>query len=214
MVNETATAFLAEFCNWSSDPAWWKAHEQREIKHYGRSALFVRHWTMEKQLVPVGTVSATAKMTPSNALVSTHVPVMEPVERNLFWVVLLASGRAVSWCRMAGGDPERFMSWVFKQDFARAEQHFASTHPPPPALAGRCYCPPKLADSDCKGGFIPVHPRPKHDLAKLPDLNKCIFWGRIWVVPLPELMFLPTSHDEDLCSFFTVTLLLANVRNT
>ena len=73
-------------------PAWGKAHEEGEMKRYGGSALFGGHWTMEKQLVPVGMASVTAKKPPSNALVSTHESVTDPVETNLVLVVLLPSG--------------------------------------------------------------------------------------------------------------------------
>jgi len=115
---------------------------------------------------------------------------------------------------MASEDLESFVTWVFKQDFAGVDQCFAGTHLPPPAPTGRCYHPPKRADSNCKRGFIPVPHRSKQHLAKPPALNKCVFWDRIWVLPLTELMFPLTSHDEDLCLFFTVILLLANVKNT
>lgn len=91
----TVNELAAEFRNWSfptSAPAWWKARELGEIKRYGGSAPSGQRWTMEKKLVPVGKVSAAAKMPPSNPLVSTHVPVMESMERSLFVVGLLASG--------------------------------------------------------------------------------------------------------------------------
>lgn len=100
--------------------------------------------------------------------------ITEPLERNLFVVVLLASGWAAAgtgWQVGIRRVVDRFLGGILP-NASGAEQHFASTHPPPPSPLRRCCHPPRLADSDCKGGFKQVPPRPKHYLAKSPCLNK------------------------------------------
>lgn len=112
-MNELAAAFPAESYIQSSASEWWKAHEHGELKCYRGSALFGsalfgsahgQHWTLEKHLLPVANILATAKMPPSKALVSLQVPMMEAVERNLLVVALLASGRAVAGAGWQVGD--------------------------------------------------------------------------------------------------------------
>ena len=117
-VNELAAAFLTEFRSRSSAPAWWKALEEREIKHYGDSALFVWRWTMEKQLVPVGTVSATAKMPPR---LGVHPRARDGARgKKLICSSAFSFWLSCSWCRMAGGDLESCVSCALKQDFAKS----------------------------------------------------------------------------------------------
>lgn len=83
-----------------------------------------------------------------------------------------------NWCRMAGGNLESSVSWVFcwVQLGPVPSHHLRHQWGPLKERANtRIYSSP---------------PRPKHDLAKPLGLNNYVLLDRIWVLPLAEVMFL------------------------
>lgn len=116
-MKELAVSLPAECCTISSASAWWKAHVYGEIKYCGGSALFAQSGTTEDQFMPVGKVLKSVKMSPSKALVFTHIFVMEQGKKLIcgsvfnFWL-------CCAWCRVVDGEVKSCMSWVLKWDFA------------------------------------------------------------------------------------------------